>query len=97
MKNKNDYIDEEEKELIETYKKVNLKNSKKPGVKEQKIFKQSAKNFLKNATKMNIRINPYELVKIKECAENEGLKYQTFIKSIIHKYITGRLVEKKYH
>jgi predicted DNA binding CopG/RHH family protein len=44
---------------------------------------------------MNIRINPYELKKIKEQAEKEGLKYQTFIKSIIHKYITGQLVYRK--
>ena len=50
---------------------------------------------IKRGKKMNIRIDPYELEKIKEIADNEGLKYQTFVKSIIHKYITGQLVEKR--
>jgi predicted DNA binding CopG/RHH family protein len=25
---------------------------------------------------------------------DEGLKYQTFVKSVLHKYVTGQLVEK---
>ena len=44
---------------------------------------------------MNIRIDPLELEAIKKYAEREGLKYQTFVKSILHKYITGQLVEKR--
>jgi len=40
---------------------------------------------------MNIRIDPFELEKIKEKARTEGLKYQTFVKSVLHKYITGQL------
>lgn len=96
MKNKVKYIDKEEREIIESYKNIDLKKIKKPGAKEQKLLKKSASNFLQNEAKMNIRIDPYELNKIKEYAAIEGLKYQTFVKSIIHKYITGRLVEKKY-
>ena len=49
---------------------------------------------MKTNTKMNIRIDPFELEKIKEQAALAGLKYQTFIKSVLHKYITGQLVEK---
>ncbi len=49
----------------------------------------------KHETKMNIRISEDELEKIKQRAEHEGLKYQTFIKSVLHKYITGQLVEDK--
>ena len=45
---------------------------------------------------MNIRIDPYELDAIKKCAKAEGLKYQTFIKSIVHKYISGELVNSKH-
>jgi predicted DNA binding CopG/RHH family protein len=44
--------------------------------------------------KMNIRMDPYELGKIKEKAEMEGLKYQTLVKSVLHKYITGQLIER---
>ena len=62
-----------------------------------KALQKSGKAFMKKEeTKMNIRISASELQKIKEKAEQEGLKYQTFIKSVLHKYITGQLVEEKH-
>ena len=61
-----------------------------------KQLKSMAKDYVKkHQTKMNIRISEDELEKIKQRAEHEGLKYQTFIKSILHKYMTGQLVENK--
>ncbi len=92
---KNEYLDNEEKELMEAYNSVDYKNITHPTEKEQKEIKSMAKDFLKKETKMNIRIDPFELNKLKEMAANEGLKYQTFVKSILHKYITGQLVEKR--
>ena len=70
------------------------KKLKRPDEEEQKKMKEAAKAFIKKETKMNIRIDPEELGKIKEYAAREGLRYQTFIKSVLHKYITGQLVEK---
>ena len=93
-KKKVKYLDNEEKELIQAYENIDISKIKKPSISEQKNIKKIAKEFLKKESKMNIRIDPYELEKIKECAQKEGLKYQTFIKSIIHKYITGQLVNK---
>jgi len=62
-----------------------------------KLLKKSAKAFMKKEeTKMNIRISSSELEKIKAVATQEGLKYQTFIKSVLHKYITGQLIEEKH-
>ena len=92
---KNKYIDKEEKYLIEDFEKIDYSRIKKPNKKEQTQFKNAASNYLKKETKMNIRIDPMELEKIKEVAENEGLRYQTFVKSILHKYITGQLVKKE--
>ena len=92
---KTKYIDNEEKELIEAFSKVDNKYFKKPSEKMQRDFKKAAKEYLKSEAKMNIRIDPHELKIIKKYAAHEGLKYQTFIKSIIHKYITGQLVEKR--
>ena len=94
MDKQNKYIDEKEKKLIVGYDNIDLKKLKKPPKKEQNEFAKAAKNFIKKETKMNIRIDSYELEKIKERAQDEGLKYQTFVKSIIHKYISGQLVEK---
>ena len=90
------YIDDEEKVLMESLDNLDLTKIKND-VKNSKALQKSAKSFMKKEeTKMNIRISASELQKIKEKAEQEGLKYQTFIKSVLHKYITGQLVEEKH-
>ena len=88
-------LDIEEKELMESLNKMDTKKIKDPSKKEQKQFKEAASNFIKKETKMNIRIDPFELNQIKERAKKEGLKYSALVKSVLHKYITGQLVEKK--
>ena len=93
---KTNYIDNEEKELMDSLNSIDLsqiKNDKK----NSDLLKKSAKAFVKREeTKMNIRISSSELEKIKAIALQEGLKYQTFIKSVLHKYITGQLIEEKH-
>jgi len=90
-----DYIDSEEKELLESLDDIDL-NSIKNDSKNISFLKQEAKKFQKKQeAKMSIRISKDELEKIKEVAKEEGLKYQTFIKSVLHKYLTGQLVDKK--
>ncbi len=88
-----EYINEEEI-IMESIKEIDPHKIAIPTEDEQKKMKAAAKKFMKNNTKMNIRIDPFELEKIKEQAELAGLKYQTFIKSVLHKYITGQLIEK---
>jgi len=92
---KTDYIDNEEKELMDSLDEFDLSKIKNDEANIE-VLKKSAKAFVKKKeTKMNIRISSTELEKIKEQAELQGLKYQTFIKSILHKYITGQLIDKK--
>ena len=93
---KTDYIDNEERELIHSLDNIDLTKIKSD-TENSNLLKKSAKAFVKREeTKMNIRISSNELDKIKAKAEQEGLRYQTFIKSILHKYITGQLVEEKH-
>ena len=88
------YIDREEKDLMQDIDKIDLRKVRKPTRKVQGQLRRAAKRHLEKELKMNIRIDPYELSKIKEKAEMEGLKYQTLVKSVLHKYITGQLIEK---
>ena len=89
-----EYIDGEEREMMESIEEMDIEKLEIPTKKEQAEIKALAKDFMKTNTKMNIRIDPFELEKIKEQAAQAGLKYQTFIKIVLHKYITGQLVEK---
>ena len=89
------FIDNEEKQLVESLDDLDITKIENDS-NNIKILQKSAKQFVKKQeTKMNIRISSSELDKIKEVAEQEGLKYQTFVRSILHKYITGQLVDKK--
>jgi len=88
------YLDEEESDLMEALDNVDTRTLSKPTAEKQRLFKEAAHEFRKKEAKMNIRIDEFELEKIKEFANNEGLRYQTFIRSVLHKYITGQLVEK---
>jgi predicted DNA binding CopG/RHH family protein len=89
------YIDEEEKQTMEEIEKMDVEKIKKPSRGERASFRKAAQEYIRAEAKMNIRIGEEDLKKIKERAGREGLKYQSFVKSILHKYMTGQLVEKK--
>ena len=93
--NRNKYLDEEEKDLAEALNDLDVSKISAPDKHTQKMLKNAAAQFVKQEAKMNIRINPLELEKIKKHAAVAGLKYQTFVKSILHKYLTGQLTERK--
>ena len=44
---------------------------------------------------INIRISEPDLIQLKKKAEEEGMPYQTLISSVLHKYITERLVDER--
>jgi predicted DNA binding CopG/RHH family protein len=44
---------------------------------------------------INIRINEFDLVHLKQKAEEEGIPYQTLISSVLHKYLADRLVDEE--
>ena len=91
-----EYTDPEEEELIESIKKIDTRSVTRPTAQENRTAKRAARQYLaRQETKMNIRISPEELERIKERAAQEGLRYQTLVKSVLHKYITGQLVEAK--
>jgi predicted DNA binding CopG/RHH family protein len=45
--------------------------------------------------RVNIRLSSGDLRDIQVRALQEGIPYQTLIASVLHKYVTGRLVERQ--
>jgi predicted DNA binding CopG/RHH family protein len=45
--------------------------------------------------RINVRISKRDVEALKTRALEEGIPYQTLVTSILHKYVTGRMVEKK--
>jgi predicted DNA binding CopG/RHH family protein len=88
-------LNDDERELI---KAVNAVDAKKlmpiKSADLKKLQKAARAHLQERETKMNIRISSEELETIKERAQEEGLKYSSFVKTILHKYVTGQLIEK---
>ncbi len=58
-------------------------------------IREAACATLRKDKRVNIRITERDLIQIKKTAVREGLPYQTLISSILHKFLSGRLVERK--
>jgi predicted DNA binding CopG/RHH family protein len=88
------YLNAEEKALLKDIEGMDPRAVKRPSPALQARLKKAAREFIAKEAKMNIRIASSDLAQIKARAMDEGLKYQTFVKSVLHKYVTGQLVEK---
>ncbi len=85
-------LDSEEKEILEAFDKGALKRSKNSQQEIEK-HKSIAEATFKKDARINIRLSSRDLRSLKARALREGIPYQTFVSSILHKFTEGRLVE----
>ena len=90
-----EYLDNEEKALIESFEKGEWKSL---SGKDRDIFDSKLNSALDNHAKkdarINIRLSKNDLQMLKIRAVREGLPYQTMISSILHKVASGQLDDK---
>ncbi len=87
-------LTKEEKEILDSFEKdewVPVKDLPK----RKKELMSYARNTLRKDKRLNIRISERDLLELQKKAANEGLPYQTYVSSIIHKFINGNLVEAR--
>ncbi len=87
-------FDEEEKDILESYERGEWRPIKNPKA-EMKKLGEYARNTLQKDKRINIRMSSKDLDQVQVIAAQEGITYQTMISSIIHKYVSGYLIEKK--
>jgi predicted DNA binding CopG/RHH family protein len=87
-----DYMDEEERELIESIENGEWKPLPKDVVKrEMSIARQAARNTMRKDARVNIRLTNNDLRGLKAKAAVEGIPYQTLLSALVHKYVTGQI------
>jgi len=86
--------DREEKELMESIEQENWVSVNNLD-EEIKKAREAARATITKSERMNIRISPNDLRRLKIRAMEEGVPYQTLVSSIIHKYLSGRLLEHR--
>lgn len=86
-------LDKYEKDIIKSYESDEWKSIENLGEKKAEYSRYARNTFLKNK-RINIRISERDLVNLKAKSLEEGIPYQTLISSILHKYVSGKLVEQ---
>lgn len=87
-------LDKEEQVLLDSveageWKPVENQEDRK------KSYRKIAKATFRKDSRVNIRLPKRDVTAIQVKAMEEGIPYQTMMASILHKYVTGRLVEKQ--
>ena len=89
-----DRLNEEEQEILDSFERSEWVPVKDLSKRKKELIRY-ARDTLKKDKRLNIRISERDLNELQKKAVSEGLPYQTFVSSIIHKYVNGRLVEAK--
>ncbi len=86
-------LDEFEQEILDAYEQGELV-SNSPAKTDLSKFKAAASATFIKDKRVNIRLSSPDLMDIQARALEEGIPYQTLIASVLHKYVSGRLIEK---
>jgi predicted DNA binding CopG/RHH family protein len=88
-----DKLDKEETELLATYDAGEWQSVAEVQS-EATRYRQAARTTFRKDKRVNIRISSKDLIGLQKRAIMEGIPYQTLIASVLHKYISGTLVDK---
>ncbi|MGI0479469.1 CopG family antitoxin [Geminocystis sp. CENA526] len=86
-------LDKDEKDLLDSFE--NNEWQSVADVSRLAQIRGYAKATLAKDKKITLRLSSLDLEAIQTRAIEEGIPYQTLISSILHKFVTGRLVESQ--
>ena len=81
-----------ELEILKAFESCQLKSIASKS--ELAKFKAAARASAIKDKRVNIRLSSVDLTDIQVKAMEEGVPYQTLITSVLHKYVSGKLVER---
>ena len=87
-------LDRYEREILGAYEKGALVSAR-PTKAQLAGFRGAARATFIKDRRVNIRLSAADLMDIQARAYEEGVPYQTLIASVLHKYVSGRLQEKR--
>lgn len=87
-------LDREEAELLDSYEAGEWRTVEGWGD-EAGRYREYARATFRKDRRVNIRISSRDLEGIQKRALEEGIPYQTLIASVLHKYLSGRLVDRR--
>ena len=90
----NDKLSVEERDILDRFERGDLPSA--PGAeREVEVARQAARNTFNKTKRVNLRVTERDFKLAHSRAREEGIPYQTLLSSVIHKYLAGRLTEKR--
>ncbi|MCX5858695.1 MAG: CopG family antitoxin [Proteobacteria bacterium] len=80
--------------MLEAYESGEWQTAKNTKSEARKL-NHYALNTLKKDKRISFRMSSKDLTQVRVIAAQEGIPYQTLISSVIHKYVSGSLVERR--
>lgn len=85
-------LTKEEQEILDSFERDEWVPEKNLAKRKAELMIY-ARNTLRKDKRLNIRISERDLTELQKKAVSEGLPYQTYVASIIHKFVNGKLKE----
>ncbi|MXX02314.1 MAG: antitoxin [Gemmatimonadetes bacterium] len=89
-----DELSAEERDVLDRFERDELRTAP-DAEREIKAARQAARNTFNKTKRVNLRVTERDFNLAHARAREEGIPYQTLLSSVIHKYLSGRLTEKK--
>ncbi|MDD2810090.1 hypothetical protein [Rhodoferax sp.] len=86
--------DDEELEILQAWEAGTLKPVSDTA-EQAKVHRVAADATFKKDQRLNIRISSRDLKNLQARALEEGVPYQTFAASLLHKFVSGHLVNQR--
>ena len=89
-----DKLSAEERDILDRFERGELRSAP-GGEHEIEAARQAARNTFNKTKRVNLRVTERDFMLAHSRAREEGIPYQTLLSSVIHKYLSGRLTEKR--
>ena len=89
-----DQMNPEEREILEKFERGELRRAA-GAEREIETARIAARNTFKKTRRVNLRVTERDFNLAHARAREEGIPYQTLLSSVIHKYLSGRLIEQR--
>lgn len=89
-----DQLSVEERDILNRFERGELRSTP-DAEREIEIARRSARNTFNKTKRVNLRVTERDFNLAHSRAREEGIPYQTLLSSVIHKYLSGRLTEKR--
>ena len=89
-----DQLNPEEREILEKFERGELRCAA-GAQSEIEAGRVAARSTFRKTRRVNLRVTERDFNLAHARAREEGIPYQTLLSSVIHKYLSGRLTERR--